>query len=222
MAGLPEVIGLLYRADWTRLSLSAEVRSETDRELLPRLSRDEPPRWYRPRQAQTQEEQTQEEEWSRWHRAWSAQKQDDGRYSWRGTLLIGPGGRWRLEGSVPGRDAGGGAAEGNDGERGWSWRPSATDGPPPLPVKVNGAYPPVPELFCPSRLLGGYTLEELGPVTVADRDAIAVAATPRRDVLSSDPGHRSHDRVEVAVDAELGILLRRIEASGARWSPAPS
>jgi hypothetical protein len=32
MAGLPEVIGLLYRADWTRLSLSAELRSETDRE----------------------------------------------------------------------------------------------------------------------------------------------------------------------------------------------
>ena len=209
MAGLPEVIGLLYRADWTRLSLSAEVRSETDRELLPRLSREEPPRWYRPRPAQTQEE-----EWSRWRRAWPAQKQDDGRYSWRGTLLIGPGGRWRLEGSVPGRDAGGEAAEGNDGERGWSWRPSATGGPPPLPVEVNGAYPPVPELFCPSCPLGGYTLEELGPVTVAGRDAIAVAATPRRDVLSSDPGHRSHDRVEVAVDAEFGILLRRIETSG--------
>jgi outer membrane lipoprotein-sorting protein len=209
MARLPEVIGLLYRADWTRLSLSAEVRSETDRELLPRLSPEEPPRWYRPRPAQTQEE-----EWSRWHRAWSAQKQDDGRYSWRGTLLIGPGGRWRLEGSVPGRDAGGEAAEGNDGERGWSWRLSATGGPPPLPVKVNGAYPPVPELFCPSCLLGGYTLEELGPMIVAGRDAIAIAATPRRDVLSSDPGHRSHDRVEVAVDAELGILLRRIETSG--------
>ena len=40
MAGLPDVIGLLYRADWTRLSLSAELRSETDREPLPRLSRD--------------------------------------------------------------------------------------------------------------------------------------------------------------------------------------
>src|SRR5580700_188325 len=43
MAGLPEVIGLLYRADWTRLSLSAELRSETDREpppgpLVPRLA----------------------------------------------------------------------------------------------------------------------------------------------------------------------------------------
>src|SRR5208282_6406048 len=95
--------------------------------------------------------------------------------------------------------------------------PSATGGPPPLPVEVNGAYPPVPELFCPSCLLGGYTLEELGPVTVAGRDAIAVAATPRRDVLSSDPGHRSHDRVEVAVDAELGILLRRIETSGGEF-----
>jgi outer membrane lipoprotein-sorting protein len=211
MAGLPEVIGLLYRADWTRLSLSAEVRSETDRNLLPPLSPDEPSRWYRPRPAQTQEE-----EWSRWHRAWPAQQQNS-RYSWRGTLLIGPGGRWRLAGSVPGRDAGGGAAEGYDGERGWSWRSSATDGPPPLPVKVDGAYPPVPELLCPSRLLGGYTLEELGPVTVAGRDAIAVAATPRRDVLSSGPGHRSHDRVEVAVDAELGILLRRIETSGGEF-----
>jgi hypothetical protein len=44
MAGLPEAIGLLYRADWTRLSLSAELRSETGREPLPRPSRE---RWYR-------------------------------------------------------------------------------------------------------------------------------------------------------------------------------
>ena len=36
MVGLTEVIGLLYLADWTRLSLSAELRSETDREPLPR------------------------------------------------------------------------------------------------------------------------------------------------------------------------------------------
>ena len=39
MAGLPEVIGLLYRADWTRLSLSAELRSETDREPPSRARR---------------------------------------------------------------------------------------------------------------------------------------------------------------------------------------
>jgi outer membrane lipoprotein-sorting protein len=79
---------------------------------------------------------------------------------------------------------------------------------------VGGAYPPVPELLCPSCLLGGYTLEVLGPVTVAGREAIAVAATPRRDVLGSGSAERSYDRIEVAVDAELGILLRRIETSG--------
>ena len=86
---------------------------------------------------------------------------------------------------------------------------------------MDGAYLPVHELFCPSCLLGGYTLEELGPVTVAGRDAIAVAATPRRDVLRSVPGRIfrdriSHDRIEVAVDAKLGILLRRIETSGGK------
>ena len=193
MAGLPEVIGLLYRTDWTRLSLSAELRSETDREPLPRLSRDER---------------------SRWFRAWPMQRQDNGRYVGRGALLIGPGGRWRLECSVPGRDAEGEAAEGNDGEHGWSWRPPEMGGPPPLPVQVNGAYPPVPELLCPSCLLGGYTLEVLGPVTARGRDAIAVAATPRRDVLGSGSAKRPYDRIEVAVDAELGILLRRIETSG--------
>jgi outer membrane lipoprotein-sorting protein len=79
---------------------------------------------------------------------------------------------------------------------------------------VGAAYPPPPELLCPSCLLGGYTLEELGPVTVAGRDAIAVAATPRRDVLGSGSAERPYDRIEVTVDAELGILLRRIETSG--------
>ena len=72
MAGLPKVIGLLYRADWTRLSLSAELRSETDREQPPHRSR---------------------EERSRWFRAWPGQRQDNGRYVGRGALLIGPGGR---------------------------------------------------------------------------------------------------------------------------------
>ncbi|MGO9189246.1 MAG: hypothetical protein ACLP8X_12390 [Streptosporangiaceae bacterium] len=198
MADLPHVIGLLHRADWTRLSLSAELRSETDREPLPHPSR---------------------EGWSRRYRTWPGQRQDNGRYVGRGALLIGPGGRWRLECPVPGQDAEGQAAEGNDGEHGWSWRPPEVGGPPPLPVEVGTAYPPPPELLCPSCLLGGYTLEERGPVPVAGRDATAVAATPRRDVLSSGPGYGfpdriSHDRIEVAVDAELGILLRWTETSG--------
>jgi outer membrane lipoprotein-sorting protein len=32
-------------------------------------------------------------------------------------------------------------------------------------------------------------------------------------VAGSGPGHRRHDRIEVAVDAELGIMLRRIETA---------
>ena len=104
MAGLPEVIGLLYRADWTRLSLSAELRSETDREPLPRLSRSGLVPLV-PGLAGAEARQ--------------------GRYVGGGALLIVPGGRWRLECPVPGRGAGGQAAEGNDGERGWSWRPPA-------------------------------------------------------------------------------------------------
>jgi outer membrane lipoprotein-sorting protein len=113
----------------------------------------------------------------------------------------------------PSRGAGGEAAEGSDGEHVWSWRPLEMGGSAPLPVRENGTYLPVPELLCPSRLLGGYTLEELGPVTVAGRDAIAVAATPRRDALGHRPAQQAYDRIEVAVDAELGILLRRIETS---------
>ena len=215
MAGLPEVIGLLYRADWTRLSLSAEWRFETDREPLPlpRPSREGWSRWYRAFDREPLPRPSREG-WSRWYRAWPGQRQDNGRYVGRGALLIGPGGRWRLECPVPGRGAEREAAEGNDGEHGWSWRPPEMGDPPPLPVQVNGAYPPPPELLCPSSLLGGYTLEELGPVTVAGRDAIAVAATPRRDVLGSRSAERPYDRIEVAVDAELGILLRRAETSG--------
>ena len=33
MTDLQDVIGLLHRADWTRLSLSADVHSETDQDL---------------------------------------------------------------------------------------------------------------------------------------------------------------------------------------------
>jgi hypothetical protein len=83
----------------------------------------------------------------------------------RGALLIGPGGRWRLECSVPGRGAEGEAAEGNDGEHGWSSRPPERGGPPPLPVEVNGAYPPVPGLLCPSCLLGRAAFQVAGPVS---------------------------------------------------------
>jgi outer membrane lipoprotein-sorting protein len=146
MASLPEVIGLLHRADWTRLSLSAEVRFE----------------------------------------------------SGRAALLIAPGGHYRME-----HQDEDGVVQGNDGQRGWTWWPSSRSEPSPAEVGLDDGRP-VAVLFCPQDLLDGYVLEILGPVTACGRAAIAIAATPRA-------GDRLHERVEAAVDAELGILLRREE-----------
>jgi hypothetical protein len=146
MAGLPEVIGLLHRADWTRLSLSAEVRFE----------------------------------------------------SGRVALLIAPGGHYRME-----HQDEDGLVQGNDGQRGWTWWPSGRSEPSSAEVGLNDGRP-VAVLFCPQDLLDGYVLEILGPVTACGRAAIAIAATPRA-------GDRLRERVEAAVDAELGILLRREE-----------
>jgi len=146
MVGLPEVIGLLHRADWTRLSLSAEVRFE----------------------------------------------------SGRAALLIAPGGHYRME-----HQDEDGVVQGNDGQRGWTWWPSGRSEPSPAEVGLDDGRP-VAVLFCPQDLLGGYVLEILGPVTACGRAAIAIAATPRA-------GDRLHEHVEAAVDAELGILLRREE-----------
>ena len=47
MTGLPDLIGLLYRADWTRLSLSAELRAEYGQEPPPRSPCKYRSRWYR-------------------------------------------------------------------------------------------------------------------------------------------------------------------------------
>jgi hypothetical protein len=146
MAGLPEVIGLLHRADWTRLSLSAEVRFE----------------------------------------------------SGRAALLIAPGGHYRME-----HQDEDGPVQGNDGQRGWTWWPSGRSEPSSAEVGLDDGRP-VAVLFCPQDLLDGYVLEILGPVTACGRAAIAIAATPRA-------GDRLRERVEAAVDAELGILLRREE-----------
>jgi hypothetical protein len=142
MAALQDVIGLLHRADWTRLSLSAEVRFESDDDLLHRRMSEERPAAYRDVMTQLRR----------------------GRRADRATLLIAPGGRYRLEYSDEH-----GLAAGNDSERRWAWWGAG----PPVPPSVEPSLdddPPVSELFCPSLLLGGYTLEALGPMTACGRD----------------------------------------------------
>ena len=173
MAGLPEVIGLLYRADWTRLSLSAEVHFEQDGDL-----------------ARRREAVVRAEVMRRigirpdlYGGPSAEQEPEDGRggyHRWRAALLIAPGRRYRLE--YGGEH--GGQADGSDGEQGWTLRPPD---PAPLPPRdfEGGPGLPVPALFRPAGLLAGFTLDVGGPVTACGRDAIAVTARPRRGAVGS-------------------------------------
>ena len=204
MADLQTVIGLLYRADWTRLSLSAAVRSERDGDLALRLLRAMRPSGFRPGPTMRLRpdpgggppimEDVPDEELGGYHYG-------------QAELLIAPGGRYRLEhGEETGR------IDGSDGVRGWTWWRASLAPPPSLKIDI-GEEPPLPELLRPSGLLSGFSLDVRGSVTACGRDAVAVTATPRRDDIGSRPSLRDHsyDRIEVIVDAELGILLRREE-----------
>ena len=138
MAGLPEVIGLLYRAVWTRLSLSAEVRFEQDGDLARRREnavRAEGVRrmGFRPGSPGMpdveQEPDAERDVYHRWHAA----------------LLIAPGRRYRLE--YEGDH--GGQADGSDGEQAWTLRPPD---PPPLPPLASRSSPACRFRPCSARL----------------------------------------------------------------------
>ena len=133
-----------------------------------------------------------------------------GHHFGRATLLIAPGGRYRRESG----DEPPGQVNGSDGERGWMWYRPGLAPPAWVPVAADLA-PPFPELFCPSELLSGLTLEMPGPVMACGRNALVVVATPRADI-GHVPGLRSvlFDRLEMIVDAELGIVLRQTWYNG--------
>ena len=233
-----DLVDLLYRADWTRLSLTAEVSITRDRDLWrSRFAGGPPPRpwsggqfgpwgapwfgpWFGPPRGLADEDPS--VPWQSWEspdeadpwgprtdgREWELATEVLGTESRRFTLLIAPGGRYREQGEshLSGCDGGRSwhAVPDDDGKSveaaGGGWTVEATGGPEP---------PPAARLLRPSWLLTGFTLEPGGPATVSGRDVLRVVATPRpgtetRRVVSRRP----LDRVEVAVDAELGVLLR--------------
>ena len=101
-------------------------------------------------------------------------------------------------------------AAGCDGTRSWhavkendGWSVVAAGRPQP---------PPMASMLQPSWLLTGFTLETSGSLTVNGRDTLRVTATPRPGRWDRPAaGRRRADRVEVIVDAGLGILLRHEE-----------
>src|ERR1700722_3982997 len=209
MAGLPGVIGLLHRVDWARLSLSAEGRFEQDGDLARRREvavRAESMRRLGFRPGPHGPPVTEQE----------PEDERGGYPRWRAALLIAPGRRYRLE--YEGDH--GGQADGSDGEQAWTLRPPD---PPPLPPRdfENGPGLPVPALFRPAGLLARFTLDVGGPVTACGREAIAVTAVPRHSAVGSGTSLRppACDRVELIVDAETGILLRREETFGGQPLP---
>ena len=212
---MTDLVSLLYRADWTRLSLAAEVTTSRDFDLdRTRLGADGsgPPPWLggpgKPPRA---------------GHVWEMATDQLGTRTSRSTLLIEPGRRYREQGED--------RLSGCDGDRSWfavrageRWTVEASGGP----------EPPLPSMLRPSWLLTGFTLEASGPVRSGGREALRAVARPRPDLWprASAPPHPL-DRVEVLVDLGLGILLRQeeildgktlslTELTGIHTGPAPA
>jgi outer membrane lipoprotein-sorting protein len=182
---IPDLVPLVYRADWKQLRLSATLRSTFDPKVARRL---------RERKAA---------ELGRvlgpLRGAWrmpGADDQDHGTVHSERAVLIAPGGRYRVERN-------GKILVVCDGEHRWhisrgvAHRHVST-GPD---AKFCG-------LLTPQWLIACYDLEITGESTVSGRRAISVTGTPRAASTRRRGVYHLLDRVEVLVDAELGILLR--------------
>jgi outer membrane lipoprotein-sorting protein len=208
--GLPELVALVYRADWTQLRLSGTVHARHDVALRNRMSQVQATggplpglfgRWLRSAQpGQTQPGQTQPGQ---------PQPGPDSQPDavTRGRVLLANGGRYRLELAVPDEDRG--AADGGprltvcDGESQWEVGADAA-------TREEAHDPPYPlaDLLIPSRLLTEFDLELAGTAAVGGRVAYRVMITPRAALSGRGAIRGRHpDRVSALVDAELGILL---------------
>ena len=198
-------MGLLYRADWTRLSLSGRVRGGGQ---FPPTSPGEG--WWKPGSFGGQglhlgpfsvpDPPPVPPDWM----MATAERSEA-----ESALLVAPGKRYRLA------TEDGSRVLGCDGERVWQW---LADVPPGERVTFERKpQPPAPGLLAPAWLLLGYRLSVEGETTVAGRAGIVVTGTARTARLPglSEPVAPPWDltprpeRVSAVVDVELGILLRR-------------
>ena len=189
-----ELVGLVYRADWTRLSLTGTVRGCGQ---FPETSWDEA--WW-PSGSFGDGRPPEPPEWL----MATAERPDD-----ECALSVAPGRRYRLERTDGSR------VLGCDGERVWQW---LADVPPGAAVKFERRpQPPVPTLLAPAWLLTSGRLTIEGETEVAGRPGIVVAAVAAAGPARG-PGTAAMlawgllpraQRVAAVIDAELGIVLRR-------------
>ena len=197
-----ELVGLLYRADWTRLSLTGTVRGSGQ---FPATSPGE--RWWpasfgerlRPGSFSLPDPPPPPPDWMA-----TADRSET-----ESTLTLAPGKRYRLAS----RD--GSRVLGCDGERVWQW---LADVPPGERVTFERRpQPPVPGLLAPAWLLLDYRLSVEGETTMARRAGIVVTGAARStrlrglSALTALPWDLvpRPERVSAVIDRELGIVLRR-------------
>jgi hypothetical protein len=199
---LPDLVALLYRADWTRLSLSATLAWSRDPavewELTQRkLAELRPLFGPLPRIGLLPD--------------WEPDDAYGGPEQGEQQILLAPGGRYRIEAGD------GDLVSVGDGRQGWPVEAADCGQQPAV-----GPGGPFFGLVAPQWLLACYELTITGEQLAGGRPAIRVLAA-RRPVPQRRRGGVFHlvDRVEVLVDAELGILLgSELTFAGRAWKTA--
>jgi len=205
---VPELVALLYRADWKQLSLSTTVTWQRDRSVGRQL-------W---RQADAERQQT----WGmgKFPRLSEAGDQRTGLLESECRVLLAPGGRYRVE-TAAGTAARAAAHDDDDDDDASSTRVSdgefrwTTYAGTARRCQADGPDHAFRGLVTPRWLLACYDLQITGATDVAGRPAHRVTALPRAVIPRFSPGqYHLLDRVDVLVDAELGIILRSEQVFG--------
>ncbi len=203
------LVALVYRADWTQLSLSATIWSTFDPEVDERLSERKAAEarrltgvWPRVGQSRPRPYEHDDED---------DEDEDDDDFTPRDAerrVLLAPGGRCRIESSN-------GYLTLSDGGQSWVISPpddeEDDDASEVVAHRLRHAITPGEEfrgLLTPRWLIACYDLEISGEEAAGSRTAIRVTGTPRSASGRRRGRYDLLDRVEVLVDAELGILLR--------------
>jgi hypothetical protein len=190
VTSLPELVALLYRADWTQLSMSA---ARLVRPAAPAGQQDSAGAW--PPLAMREHVRLMT------GGNWPALEPDWARTRQR--ILLAPGGRYRIE--VAGPD---GATEltVSDGISCW-----VVDGGAAFRYDAEPALAPAAELLRPAWLLSRFTLAEIGPAQAAGQAAVRVTAAARLPAGAHPP---KAERLDLLIDAETGMVLRTAPVPG--------
>jgi hypothetical protein len=192
-----ELVGLVQRADWTKLSLTATVSRGFNRALRDEQLRSMPP--------------------PPWPPLWAQALMDLDDMPLKlgdhvtGSLIVAPGCRFREELTDESGDT---AISGCDGDRAWLVNPRLSASETHAGVRrgesgwrsygVGSPHPPFRQLLSPSWLLRSSELRIEGPAAHAEREAWHVVAI----LEGRGPSDFGPRRYDLTVDAELGILLR--------------